>query len=191
MSLWQFCDIIPFRPLSGLNIRVNAGQVRNKRKRKMQAEKEEKTLFSHNLSSFWDHKIIRSRLLEVKEFPIDSLKDKFISSWSQGKSINPFHKLKCIITCNKLHLCVLKKVNRKSLTLLQLLYKNNTGAFLSATFLLRQKRYSPAFNVESQFVSVVCITLSPTFVLDPSKMSLNTVWQRWGGPAQWKHFYPV
>lgn len=181
MSLWQFCDIIPFRVLSGLNIRVNAGQVRNKKKRKMQAEKEEKVLFSHNLSSFCYHKIIRSRLFEMKEFPIDSLKDKFIPSWRQGKSINLFHKLKWV-TCNKLHLCMLKKVNEKSLTLLWLLYKNSTGAFLSETFLLRQKD-PPAFNREPSFVSVVCITLPPTFVLYPSKMSLNTVCQSWGGPA--------
>lgn len=80
MSLWQFCEIILFRPLSGLNIRVNAGQERIKKNMKMQAEKEKKIFLSHNLNRFCDHKIIRSRLFEVKEFPIYSLKDKFISS---------------------------------------------------------------------------------------------------------------
>lgn len=61
-----------FRPLSGLNRTVSAGQVNNKKKREKQADKDRKVFFLHNFSSFCDHKINKSRFFQVKPLPTDS-----------------------------------------------------------------------------------------------------------------------
>jgi len=53
----------PFRPLSGLNITVNASQVKSKKKREKQADKDGKVFFLHNFSSFCDPKINKNRFL--------------------------------------------------------------------------------------------------------------------------------
>lgn len=48
MLSWQFCYVRPLRPLSGLNITVNVGQVKNIKKREKQADKDGKVFFLHN-----------------------------------------------------------------------------------------------------------------------------------------------
>lgn len=70
--------------------------------------------------------------------------------------------------CNKLHLCVLEKANRKSFLQIALLYKNNTGPFLSATFLFSQKdtvlHLIQNHSLCQWFASLL---LPPLFVLHP------------------------
>lgn len=102
----------------------------------------------------------------TKQTKVDSLKwnhylyivfkVKLISNWSQGKAINPFHKLKWMITCNKLYLCVLKKVNRNHLHCFHCYIKTTLGFSFRQHFSLAKEILSCIWYRALVWVNCLC-----------------------------------